>query len=163
MTPLNAALALAAEGHRVFFCNINKRPCCSNGFHDAQNDLSALRELYQQHPGPLVAIATGETIDVLDIDKKHAEAVEWFQRQRDRLPKTRTHRTGSGGLHFIFRCHHGLRNWTAWPVRGVDCRAAGGYVIWWPAAGKPVLDDAPRAAWPDWLLEQRVKIGRAHV
>jgi hypothetical protein len=34
---------------------------------------------------------------------------------------------------------------------GVDVRAAGGYVVWWPAAGLQVLSDMPVAAWPSWL------------
>ena len=36
---------------------------------------------------------------------------------------------------------------------GVDTRGAGGYLIWWPATGAPVVSDAPLAPWPDWLLE----------
>jgi hypothetical protein len=36
---------------------------------------------------------------------------------------------------------------------GVDVRADGGYVIWWPAAGFPVISDMPVAAWPSWLCE----------
>jgi hypothetical protein len=33
----------------------------------------------------------------------------------------------------------------------VDVKAEGGAVIYWPAAGFPVLHDAPLAAWPAWL------------
>jgi hypothetical protein len=33
-----------------------------------------------------------------------------------------------------------------------DTRSAGGYLIWWPATGLPVLLDAPLAPWPEWLL-----------
>jgi hypothetical protein len=155
MKPLDAALALAMQGHRVFFCHADKTPACPHGFKDASNDPAAVRDLHHRYPGPLIAVAAGD-LDILDLDRKHPQAIEWWQQHRDHLPKTRTHRTGSGGLHLLFLHHEGLRNWTAWPVRGVDCRASGGYFIWWPAAGRPVLDDASPASWPDWLLEQRL-------
>jgi hypothetical protein len=32
-------------------------------------------------------------------------------------------------------------------------RANGGYIIWWPATGLPVLRPAPLADWPQWLLD----------
>jgi hypothetical protein len=155
MKPLDAALALAMQGHRVFFCHADKTPACPHGFKNASNDPAAVRDLHHRYPGPLIAVAAGD-LDILDLDRKHPEAIEWWQQHRAHLPKTRTHRTGSGGLHLLFLHHEGLRNWTAWPVRGVDCRASGGYFIWWPAAGRPVLDNASPAPWPDWLLEQRV-------
>jgi len=162
MKPLDDALALAASGCRVFFCNANKRPCCPNGFKDAESEPAAVKELYRKHPGPLLAIVTGEILDVLDIDKKHIEGVEWFQQHRNRIPKTRTHRTRGGGLHFLVRRHAGLRNWAGWPVLGVDCRAGGGYAVWWPAAGKSVLDDTSPAVWPEWLIEQRLNSFNSH-
>jgi hypothetical protein len=36
-------------------------------------------------------------------------------------------------------------------ARGVDVRADGGYAIWWPAAGFPILSLAKVAQLPEWL------------
>ena len=149
---LGAALAL---GLPAFPCRRDKAPVCLRGFHTATADPAGLRELWRRHPGPLIGVPTGEVsgLDVLDIDApRHSEAANWFDARRDRLPETRTHRTRSGGLHVLFRYAAALRCWAGRPVPGVDGRATGGYVIWWPAAGEPVLRDVPPAAWPDWLL-----------
>jgi hypothetical protein len=35
-------------------------------------------------------------------------------------------------------------------------RACGGYIIWWPAAGLPVLCNAPLARWPGWLAPPKI-------
>jgi hypothetical protein len=37
-------------------------------------------------------------------------------------------------------------------VRGIDVRGVGGFIVWWPAAGFPVLRDAPIAPWPEDLV-----------
>ena len=62
---------------------------------------------------------------------------------------TRPHRTRSGGLHLIFGHYDGLKCSAGKIARGVDVRADGGYILWWPAAGLPMLSDAPIAPWPD--------------
>ena len=140
---LDAALALAAEGRKCFPCSPNKRPATPHGFLDALDDPATLRELWSEYPGELVGIATGSAsgIDALDLDAKHAS-------------ETRTHRTRSRGLHLLFQHAPGLRCWTGRPVVGIDARSDGGYVIWWPATGLPVLSDAPPAPWPEWLLDE---------
>jgi hypothetical protein len=47
-----------------------------------------------------------------------------------------------------------MRCWTRRPVAGVDGRADGGYVVWWPATGEAVICDVPPAPWPEWLLNE---------
>jgi hypothetical protein len=98
-----------------------------------------------------VPTGVASRLAVLDLDAKHAEVRDWWQANRDRMPPTRVHRTRSGGLHALFRYPEGLRNSAGRIAKGVDVRADGGYVIWWPAAGLPVVADSPIGLWPDWI------------
>lgn len=152
---LGGALALGSEGLPCFPVRADKAPATPHGFRDAMADPAGLRELWRRHPGPLVGVPTGEAsgLDALDIDApRHPEAAKWWTARLDDLPATCTHRTRSGGLHLLFRNRPGLRCWAGRPVAGVDGRADGGYVVWWPAVGEPMVCDAPPATWPRWLL-----------
>jgi hypothetical protein len=153
---LAAARTLGRDGYWVFPCQADKRPCTPRGFHDASDDPEIIAELWAEYPGELVGVATGvpSSTAVLDIDRKHDAAVEWWQCHRERLLPTRVHRTRSGGLHLVYRHRRGLKCSAGKIARGVDVRAEGGYIIWWPAAGLPVLADAMIAPWPDWLIEK---------
>jgi hypothetical protein len=87
----------------------------------------------------------------LDIDGRTGGG-HWFATHRDELPVTRVHRTRSGGLHIFFKHHTGVRCSAGQIAPGVDVRADGGYVIWWPAVGCPVLSDNEPVQWPAWLV-----------
>ena len=160
---LNNALALATEKLLCFPCKLSKRPACRHGFHDASNDPEMLRELWKQFPGELVGVRTGETsgIDALDIDAKHQEALDWSAAHHQRIPSTRVHKTRSGGAHLLFRHASGFRCSAGRLARGVDIRADGGYIIWWPAAGFRVLRTGPITEWPQWLLDELISPQRA--
>ena len=155
MDSLARALTLLNQGLPCFPCGIAKKPMTPRGFNDATCDRDAMREMWKQHPGPLVGVPTGEIsgLDVLDVDPRHG-GDSWFAEHKHRLPSTRVHRTRSGGLHLLFRHQHGMRCSAGRIAAGIDVRANGGYVIWWPAAGFPVLSDLPVAAWPAWLCAQ---------
>ena len=153
---LHAALTLGANGWFCFPCLDDKRPATPHGFKQARRDPNGLRDLWRQYPGPLIGVATGAAsgVDVPDLDRKHLEATVWWTANRDRLPQTRCHRTRSGGLHLLFRHAADLRSTAGKIAPGVDTRGDGGYIIWWPAAGRPVLNDSSLAPWPAWLLDQ---------
>ena len=151
---LEAALTLAATGLPVFPCRADKRPACPRGFKSASRDPTAIGDLWRRYPGQLIGVPTGEVsgFDALDIDPRHGGDA-WLETNRPHLPVTRTHKTKSGGQHLLFTHHQGLRNSAGRIAPGVDVRADGGYIVWWVAAGLPVLSDAPNADWPDWLVE----------
>jgi excisionase family DNA binding protein len=160
MTAAESAAALRcalALGLPCFPALPDKRPATPHGHHDATADPAALPELWRRHPGALVGVPTGEPsgLDALDIDApRHPEAADWLAAHHDRLPPTRTHRTRSGGLHLLFQHEAGLRSTASRIAPGIDTRAIGGSIIWWPAARLPVLCDVPPARWPEWLLAE---------
>jgi hypothetical protein len=143
--------AVIATGLPCFPCSRNKRPAIPGpgGHKHATSDPAALRALWRRYPGPLVGVRTGDAsgLFVLDIDgAKHLEAKVWWVAQREWLPTTRIHQTQSDGLHLVFWHVPGVRasqDREGRPAKGGDTRGDGGYVIWWPAAGYPVLCDAP--------------------
>src|SRR5690349_651904 len=129
----------------IFPCYQNKRPACENGFHDASADPAEQTRLWAGRIGLLVAVPTGEVsgLAVLDIDRA---GMAWLASAN--LPATRQHQTRSGGRHLIYRHRPGLRCSQGVIAPGVDVRAEGGYVIWWPAHGYAV-DEREVADWPE--------------
>jgi hypothetical protein len=106
----------------------------------------------------LIGVPTGKisNVDVLDLDSaKHPEAVNWWMSNRQRIPHTRTHQTGSGGLHIFFRHNELARTGNGRLGEGIDVKANGGYVVWWPAFGRKLVCDRPISEWPDWLIAKQ--------
>ena len=153
--PFVAAKRLAQAGLPVFFCNAKKFPTCKGGFKAATSDPEQLLDLWRRSPGPLIGVATGAAsgIDALDIDPKDCGLL-WLGDHCATLPTTRTHGTRSGGYHFLFQHHPGLRCSASKIAPGVDVRADGGYIVWWPDTGIPVQNEDAFASWPEWVLEK---------
>ena len=150
---LNNALELIAQGILCFPCTQDKKPACPNGFKAATKDAIELQKLWLNYPGKLIGIPTGAIsgFDVLDIDPRHG-GDKWLEQNLNAIPPTRIHETRSGGKHFLFHHHQGLRNSASKISAGVDVRADGGYIIWWPAENIAVLQEGPVAPWPPWIL-----------
>ncbi len=152
--PFVAANRLAEAGLPVFFCNAKKFPTCKGGFKAATSDPDQLLDLWRRSPGPLIGVATGAAsgIDALDIDPKDGGQL-WLGDNYANLPVTRCHGTRSGGHHFLFQHHPGLRCSASKIAPGVDIRADGGFLLWWPAFGLAVENRDTVAPWPLWLIE----------
>lgn len=145
-TTLAIALDLADQGLPVFPCHRHdKSPAVTGGFQAATIDHAQIRRWFAG-TDHLIGVPTGAVsgIDAVDIDPRHGGDT-WLAGVR--MPLTRTHDTRSGGAHFLFQHSPGMRCSVGRIAPGVDVRADGGYIIWWPCS----LDEPP-APWPDWLL-----------
>ena len=140
-------------GFAVLPCRTDKSPACPHGFKDASRNSTAILQLWHRWPGELIGIATGaiSQLRVLDIDRKHHTAWEWWQANHCRLLPTRTYATRGGGIHLHYRDGNGIGCTTGRICRGVDTRGDGGYVIHWFSAGLACHDHSPPAPWPAWL------------
>jgi Bifunctional DNA primase/polymerase, N-terminal len=126
----------------IFPCKLDKSPLTPNGFYNA-----IVGADYSGWPRVGVATGTVSGIDVIDIDP---DGLVWLDANRQRLPLTREHQT-SRGVHLLLKHHPGMRNSNRRIAPGVDVRGDGGYFIYWPREGFPVID-RPLAPWPEWLL-----------
>jgi hypothetical protein len=127
----------------TFPCNADKSPISRHGFKDAF-------QWMEWRKAPLVGAPTGERngFDVLDIDP---DGMGWYALHFGAIPETRRHETPRG-VHLLFSYAPGLRGSVGRVAPGVDVRAEGNFVIWWPREGLAV-DDWPVGDWPEWLLE----------
>ena len=131
----------------VFPCNRNKAPLTKNGFHDASQDFSTIRNWWKSHPDALVGVPTGKKsgLVVIDYDPDKADdaGAEFIRENAFYLAGTVSHHTRrAGGRHYLFRAPldadytSGKDIYIAGRKRlGIDVRAEGGYIIWWPLHG----------------------------
>jgi len=167
IVPVERILDLAKK-YPVFPCRRNdekdsegrilkaKSPLTKNGFKDATQDEAQIRRFWASHPDALVGVPTGQRtgLAVIDFDTRSADSMaqEWLAENQAALTGTRVHQTGggSGGRHYIYSLPHGVKirggvSVTLGKVKrqGLDIRAEGGYIIWWPlhfGQGGPLND-----------------------
>jgi hypothetical protein len=153
---------LEGRALHIFPCRADKEPACEHGFNDAVADQAGIDRLWsgvwsRHRSTTLIGVATGviSGIAVIDIDPRRG-GDKWFFENRDRLPKTRTHESQSGGQHLIYRHILGMRCSKDKIASGVEIKADGGYVIWWCEHGCRVLCEGPVAEFPRWLFDEMV-------
>lgn len=151
---LSAALDLADRGIPVFPIGQNKRPTTEHGHLDASLDPQTIARLFANPLAAHIGIPTGDAsgLAVVDLDPRNGSE-EWMREHGDAIPQTRTHRTRSGGHHLLFQQPPGLRCSAGKVAPGVDIRADGGYIVWWPATDGAVERDLDPQPLPAWIAE----------
>jgi hypothetical protein len=146
-------------GYAVFPVRPDKLPALRRWPERASRDPDQIAALWRSHPAPLIGIVTGSRsgISVLDVDRKHADAVAWWKDMHPLLLPTRTFATRSGGLHLYFQHRGGVKNSQSKICTGVDTRGEGGYVISWWCVGYACRDTTSPQPWPDWLFDELVR------
>lgn len=158
---IEAALEYIAKGFRVFPVKLDKKPFTKHGLKDATQSEEMVIQWWEKWPNAGIALVTDGFI-VLDFDKKSGghESKAAIEKKYGPIPSTRTHRTGGGGLHYLYRNTSDLdiRNTVnLGGYKGVDLRANGGYIVAPPSKHESgtryeVLDDSDISQVPDWLL-----------
>jgi hypothetical protein len=179
---LQAALAYAARGWRVFPCHTptqrgcscrqscgrtGKHPRTQHGLKDATTDEATIRRWWQQWPQANIAIATGVGSGVVVLDEDSYKGGDTSRVELEHtyspLPETVQQLTGGGGVQYFF-AHPGasVKNGVETLGTGLDIRGDGGYIIAPPslhASGKRYTwevshhpDEMALAPMPPWLL-----------
>jgi hypothetical protein len=149
---LKEALRYIALGWKVFplhsidangCCTCGSKTCTDAGKHprvrrglkDASADEQIVNDWFGKGaPLSNIGLATGEIsgITVLDIDIGEGKggAETWADLTKEKgEPETLMARTGSGGLHVIFKYNSVLKTSSNTLGKGVDCRNDGGYIV----------------------------------
>ena len=151
ITVLEWALAYAARGWQVFpvhgiddagccTCGIpecldaGKHPTERRGLKEATTDPEKIRAWWEAHPRRNIAVRTGDVsgVTVLDVDTNDGKigAQTWAMLVAEKgEPETLISRTGSGGMHAVFRYNSALPTSSNTLGEGVDCRNDGGYIV----------------------------------
>ena len=160
---LSAAKAYAARGWRVFPVEYGgKRPLVS-WTEVATNDPASIADLFAS-ANVNIAITTGAKsgLTVIDVDDTAAWGayLEGCSEIELEALETYTVATPSGGMHLYFQYDSNAPTTTNKPIKGVDIRSEGGYVVAPPSKGKEdscytLANDTEVKPFPRFLLEPR--------
>jgi hypothetical protein len=149
-----------------------KSPRIENGFLKATQDEGQIRAWWKRWPDALVGVPMGQTTGLIAIDydpaKRTNDTDDWFESHADALMSGRIHGTRNAGRHYLYRVPTGQRYRSGVDLllggkirRGLDLRADGGYIIWWPLHGGTAMNEAPFL--PAGLMDERAFATPSHI
>lgn len=159
MTFLDHALALAADGFRVFPLRPGEKvPAITDWTTLASTDELAIHTWWLATPEANIGILTSDLL-VIDVDvkgeKNGEQSLADLRLFGDDLPATRVHRTATGGRHVFLRAPVPVANGVDVLGVGLDIRGKNGYVVGpgsrVPAGEYLVVDALPVADAPEWV------------
>jgi hypothetical protein len=154
---IDTALSIVSETGLRVFPTTDKKPVWSNADLDlgpgegsykiATDEEYELRRLFERGSQVSVPMQPNGLV-AIDVDLYKGKAVEqWHKKNKHWLEGTRTHKSGNGGLHYIFKADKDLKL-PGQLAEGVDVKYHG-YVVWPPQDGYTVIDDADFAPLPE--------------
>ncbi len=171
MSMLEAALEYIAMKLPVFPVRLDKKPYTPHGLKDATLLQVRAKEYWQRWPAAGIGLVTDGLV-VLDFDTKNGANIDVakaaLEAKVGKLPRTRTHETGGGGIHLLYRNPNGrgARNTTGLAgIKGLDLRGDGGYIIVPPSPHPSghyyqVLDDCEITDAPEGLMKLLAQRGK---
>jgi Bifunctional DNA primase/polymerase, N-terminal/Primase C terminal 1 (PriCT-1) len=182
--PLHAVVKM--DGRNQYVCGCGKLDCDSpgkhplgrvapNGFKDATTDKAKITHWFNCCPDANLGVATGHVV-VVDVDPRNGgdESLQRLELHHGELPQTWRSLTGGGGEHAFFAPPAGSQIGGFDLARGIDLKAAGGYVVAPPSlhlSGRNYCwsvdhhpNTTPLAPLPTWITEhhrQKATVGRS--
>lgn len=144
-----------------------KSPLTMHGLKEATQDERQIRAWWGRWPDALVGVPTGAVTGLVVVDydahKADQHGIQWIMDNTDSLLSTRSHSTLSGGKHYLFRSQEEYRSGVCLTLGGIkrggiDLRAEGGYIIWWPLHGGS--QHGQLAALPSGLVDEQRMVKR---
>lgn len=175
------ALKAISDGYHVFPCcwpddkgncacgrnhigrDIGKVPLTEHGLKDSTQTILGVNHFWKRYPLANIGAVVGDSRLVLDadLDKGGNISIDKIQAKYSKLPDTRTHVTGGGGLHLIYtvpagvKCKSNLSGIDGFS--GLDIKARDSYIIYAGSLHRSgnwyeVIDERPPVPAPDFLL-----------
>jgi putative DNA primase/helicase len=134
----------------------------SKGLKDATQFQDTITKIWNKYPDANIGLVCNGLL-VMDLDVKSdglSDGKPALVAKYGDLPKTRVHRTGSGGEHWIYSVPTDLNirpGAGKYGFKGMDIRANDSYILVPPSVNESgpytVIDDSPIAPAPAWLIE----------